>query len=89
MEFKGKVEDVVTREFTKKDGTVVSITSIAVKEQAGDYPQIGLFELSDKITTQVKVGDVVSVEFNLSARQANGAWYGSNRAWKVKKELDI
>lgn len=84
MNFKGKVEDVVVREFTKKDGTPASITSIVVKESEGEYPQIGVFDLGDKITTKVSKGDLVTVEFNMSARQGGENWYHSNRAWRVE-----
>lgn len=86
MEFKGKVEDVFTKSFTKKDGTTAEIKGMVVKETEGEYPQVGVFELSDKITTQFAAGDLVDVEFNLSGRLSGVNWYGSNKAWRVKKE---
>lgn len=89
MEFKGKVENVVVREGVKKDGTAWKSVSLSVKEQEGVYPQSGVFELSDKITSEFKVGDLVELEFDLSYRSYEGKDYNKLRAWKCKKSVDF
>ncbi len=54
-----------------------------------NYPERILLEYGGKDgkaverLDKVSVGDVVEAFYNLSARQYNGRWYGSNRGWKL------
>ena len=32
----------------------------------------------------LNIGDIVSIQFNIEAREYNGKWYGTNSVWKIE-----
>ena len=59
-----------------------------VLETNDKYPKRFLFDLfgENKINEfDIQQGDVVTVTFDPEAYQRDGRWFGSNRAWDVRK----
>ena len=59
-----------------------------VLETDDKYPKRLLFDLfgENKISEfDIQKGDFVTVSFDPDAHQKDGRWFGSNRAWDVKK----
>ena len=60
-----------------------------VLETDDKYPKRLLFDLfgENKISEfDIQKGDFVTVSFDPDAHQKDGRWFGSNRAWDVRKE---
>lgn len=59
-----------------------------VIETGGQYPKKICFNLwGDKIDQfPMKVGDSVTVYFDLESRDFNGRWYTDVKAWKVEQQ---
>lgn len=58
-----------------------------VLETQEQYPHKMMFSIfgEDKIAqAAIKVGDTVTVSFDINAREFNGRWYNDVRAWKVE-----
>lgn len=54
------------------------------------YPKKMLFNIfgEDKLQqAAINVGDVVTVSFDVNAREYNGRWYNDIRAWKVSHDV--
>ena len=52
------------------------------------YPRKMCFDVfgADKIAQfAIKIGDQLTVSFDIDAREYNGRWYNSIRAWKVER----
>lgn len=63
-----------------------------VLETIEQYPKKMLFEVfgEDKIQSMdIKVGEELTVFFDVDAREYNGKWYNQIRAWKVEREQKI
>ncbi len=59
-----------------------------VLETDDKYPKRLLFDLfgENKISEfDIQKGDFVTVSFDPDAHQKDGRWFGSNRAWDVRK----
>lgn len=59
-----------------------------VLETDDRYPRRLLFELFGEKTINeyaIQEGEFLSVIFDPHAEERNGRWYGSNRAWDVKR----
>ena len=59
-----------------------------VLETDDRYPKRLLFELFGEKTISeyaIKEGEIVTVTYDPHADERNGRWYGSNRAWDVKR----
>ena len=59
-----------------------------VLETDEKYPKRLLFDLfgENKINEfDIQQGDLVTVSYDPDAHQKDGRWFGSNRAWNVKK----
>ena len=59
-----------------------------VLETDDKYPKRLLFDLfgENKINEfDIQQGDLVTVSYDPDAHQKDGRWFGSNRAWNVKK----
>lgn len=88
MEQQGKVIAVLQpREGTSKTGTPWKSQEYVI-ETDGQYPKKICFEVfgEDKIsqyTQALQVGNLVKVSFDIDAREWNGRWFNSIRAWKV------
>ena len=60
-----------------------------VLETDDRYPKRLLFDVfgENKINDfAIQEGDMVTVSFDTDAHQKDGRWFGSNRAWDVRKE---
>ena len=60
-----------------------------VMEIPGTYPKRVCFEVfgEERIKEfDIKVMDILTVSFGIDAREYNGRWYNSMRAWKVTRE---
>lgn len=87
MEITGKIIEVLPQKSgTSQKGEWTS--QQYVLETQEQYPHKFLFDVfgADKIATfAIQKGEEVTVSFDPDAREHNGSWYGSNRAWKVVK----
>lgn len=87
MEIAGKIIEVLS----EKSGTSSKgewKSQQYVLETSGQYPHKFLFDVfgEEKISSfAIQKGDEVIVSFEPDAREYNGAWFASNRAWKVVK----
>ena len=60
-----------------------------VLETQGTYPKRVCFEVfgEERIKEfDIKVMDTLTVSFDIDAREYNGRWFNSLRAWKVERE---
>ena len=60
-----------------------------VIETQGEYPKRMCFEVfgEERIKEfNIQVMDTLTVSFDIDAREYNGRWYNSMRAWKVVRE---
>lgn len=63
-----------------------------VLETEERYPQRLLFEVfgAEQIERfAIKEGEKITVSFNTEAKEINGNWYGSNRAWNVIRPTNV
>ena len=91
MNFSGKVTAVMQpRGGVSKAGKPWKTQDIVVSEEKEQYPQSILLSIyGDKIDQfNVKEGDRVSVQFNVTCRQYNGKFYNSMQIWALNKEGD-
>jgi hypothetical protein len=59
-----------------------------VLETQEQYPRKMVFDLfgEDKIAQfNIQIGEVLTVSFDIDAREWNGRWFNSIRAWKVER----
>ena len=62
-----------------------------VLETQEQYPRKMCFDVfgADKIAQfGIKIGDHLTVSFDIDAREYQGRWYNSIRAWKVERVAD-
>ena len=62
-----------------------------VLETMEQYPKKMCFDVfgADKIANfAIKVGDNLTVSFDVDAREYQGRWYNSIRAWKVERVVE-
>ena len=91
MDIQGRVIKVLepregTSSSTGKKWKVCSYV-IETNEQ---YPKRVVFEVfgEDKISSMdIKENELLNVSFDIDAREYNGKWYNSIRAWKVDREI--
>lgn len=60
-----------------------------VIETQGEYPKRMCFEVFGEQRIKefnIQVMDTLTVSFDIDAREYNGRWYNSMRAWKVTRE---
>lgn len=84
----GKIIAVLSeRELNTKNG-VNKIKEYVIEEVEGQYPKKMCFEIygTDRIQKfNLQLGDLVEICFNVDAREYQGRWFNSIRAWKVNK----
>lgn len=89
MELEGKVIAVLApREGTSKAGNPWKAQECVI-ETMEQYPKKMCFEIfgTDRIAqfeSLLQVGNNIKVSFDIDAREWNGRWFNSIRAWKVK-----
>ena len=88
MEIQGKIISVLpTRSGTSARGTQWS-SQTAVIETQEQYPKKLAFDvINDKIDQfNIKVGEFLTVQFDINAREYNGRWFNSVNAWNVIRQ---
>ena len=91
MEITGKIIAVLEeRSGTSKAGSNWKCGQY-VLETMDKYPQRMSFEVfgEDKISSMnIQVDEMLTVSFDVDAREHNGKWYNQIRAWKVERPYD-
>ena len=87
MEITGKIIFVspVSTGVSQRTGNTWASREFVVETQ-GQYPNRACIKLfgQEKIDTYpVKVGDVVTVSFDINASEYNGRWYNQLNAWNI------
>jgi hypothetical protein len=87
----GKIKQILPVESgTSKAGKDWKKLNFILESKDGEHTNTTSFDIfgEDKVDNFVKfnkVGDNVTVHFNLSSREHNGRWYTQASAWMVKK----
>lgn len=86
MEFKGAITSKgEIKSGEGKNGTWRSQTIVLTQIEQSDYPdQLVLDMMNTKIDECPEVGSVVTVKYNVRAREYNGRWFGQNSLWKME-----
>jgi len=86
MEIKGKIIAVL-KENSGKSANGTWKNRQFVLETEDEHPKKFLFEVwGDRINEfAIKDGESLTVCYDTEAHEHNGKWYGSNRAWSVKR----
>lgn len=89
MELIGKIISVLEKRtgVAKLTGTPWAVQSY-VLETHNQYPRKMCFEVfgEDKINLfAIKAGEELTVSFDIDAREYQGRWYNTMRAWDVKR----
>ena len=88
MEIQGKIIAVLpTRSGTSARGTQWS-SQTAVIETQEQYPKKLAFDVTnDKINQlNIQLGEILTVQFDINAREYNGRWFNSINAWNVIRQ---
>ena len=88
MEIQGKIIAVLpTRSGTSARGTQWS-SQTAVIETQEQYPKKLAFDvINDKIEQlNIQLGEILTVQFDINAREYNGRWFNSINAWNVIRQ---
>ncbi len=89
MEITGKIIAVLPERggVSQRSGSEWKLQPYVLETQE-NYPRKMYFEVfgADKIAQfNIQVGDTLTVSFDIDAREFNGRWYNSIRAWKVER----
>lgn len=88
--FKGKIIAVSEkRGGVSKAGNTWTVQEYTIQEEAEQYPMKMTFEVfgENKIAEfAIKEGETLTVHIKMDAREFDGKWYNSIRAWKVDRE---
>ena len=88
MEIQGKIIAVLpTRSGTSARGTQWSSQTSVIETQE-QYPKKLAFDvINDKINQfNIQVGEFLTVQFDINAREYNGRWFNSINAWNVIRQ---
>ncbi|NMA74344.1 MAG: DUF3127 domain-containing protein [Bacteroidales bacterium] len=90
MEFTGKIIAVLPPKsgVSKSSGSEWKLQEYVI-ENNDQYPKKMCFTVfgEDKINEfNIKIGDDLTISFDIDARQWNDRWFNSIRAWRVEKE---
>ena len=89
MEIQGKIIAVLpTRSGTSARGTQWSSQTSVIETQE-QYPKKLAFDvINDKIDQfNIQVGEFLTVQFDINAREYNGRWFNSVNAWNVIRQV--
>ena len=89
MEITGKIIAVLPERggVSQRTGSEWKVQEYVLETQE-QYPRKMCFDVfgADKIAQfAIKIGDQLTVSFDIDAREYNGRWYNSIRAWKVDR----
>jgi hypothetical protein len=92
MEIIGKIIQVMPERSgtSARTGSEWRMGSYLLETTTDRFPRKMLFEVfgSDKIQQfNIQVGEMVRVSFDIDAREYQGRWYNSIRAWNVDRNL--
>lgn len=90
MEFTGKIIHVGQKRggTSARTGNAWAVQEYVIEETQGQYPKKCVFEIfgEDRIAQMnIQAGEELTVSFDIDAREYNGRWYNSIRAWKVDR----
>ena len=88
MEIQGKIIAVLpTRSGTSARGTQWSSQTYVIETQE-QYPKKLAFDvINDKIDQlNIHLGEILTVQFDINAREYNGRWFNSINAWNVIRQ---
>lgn len=91
MEIKGKIIAVMEKRsgVAQQSGKAWATQDYVIETINEQYPKRCMFNVfgEDKIQQfALEVGKVVTVHFDINAREFNGRWYNDIRAWRVDPE---
>lgn len=88
LEISGKIIAVLDKKSgISKTGTSWSVQQYVIETQ-DQYPRKMCFDIfgEDKISQfNIQIGDELKLFFEVDAKEYNGRWYNSFKAWKVEK----
>ena len=92
MEAKGKIIAKLDERsgVAKSSGKPFKVAQYVIETQV-NYPKKIMFEVfgEDRINNfNIQVGDVLTLQFDVNAREYNGKWYNSVRAFNVHRDSD-
>lgn len=92
MEITGKIIAVLPERggISQRTGSEWKVQEYVLETQE-QYPRKMCFDVfgADKIAQfAIKIGDHLTVSFDIDAREYQGRWYNSIRAWKVERVAD-
>lgn len=92
MEITGKIIAVLPERggISQRTGTEWKVQEYVLETQE-QYPRKMCFDVfgADKIAQfGIKIGDHLTVSFDIDAHEYQGRWYNSIRAWKVERVAD-
>ncbi len=92
MEITGKIIAVLPERggISQRTGSEWKVQTYVLETQE-QYPRKMCFDVfgSDKIAQfAINIGDHLTVSFDIDAREYQGRWYNSIRAWKVERVAD-
>lgn len=90
MEFTGKIIHVGQKRggTSARTGNAWAVQEYVIEETQGQYPKKCVFEVfgEDRLAQMnIQAGEELTVSFDIDAREYNGRWYNSIRAWKVDR----
>lgn len=92
MEITGKIIAVLPERggISQRTGSEWKVQTYVLETQE-QYPRKMCFDVfgADKIAQfAINIGDHLTVSFDIDAREYQGRWYNSIRAWKVERVAD-
>lgn len=93
MELTGKIIAVLPERggISQRTGSEWKLQSYVLETQE-NYPRKMCFDVfgADKIAQfNINIGETVTVSFDIDAREYQGRWYNSIRAWKVDRSQNV
>ena len=94
MEIIGKIIAVlpVRSGVSQRTGSEWQVGSYVIETQGERFARRMLFEVfgADKNHQfNIQAGEMLHVSFDIDAREANGRWFNSIRAWAVDRNIDV
>ena len=85
MEVKGKIIAVL-EEKTGEGKNGVWRSQDAVLETTEQYPKKVAFNMYGDKITNLTLGEMVTVSFDIESKEFNGRWFTNLKVWKIEKE---
>lgn len=88
-EYKGKIAEIGTPKQISDNFSIQTLvlSQEATKKDGEQFTKNALFEFSNlNLLKGLKVGQTVTVGFDIEARKHKDVWYGKARGWKLQVE---